>query len=46
MATLVHPHQEEAFGKAEELVRRNGIGDRELAIKILQTAFEEVIEDA
>ena len=43
--TFVDPHQEEAFAKAEELVRRNGIGDRELAIKVLQTAFEQVTEE-
>ncbi|GCE10026.1 hypothetical protein [Dictyobacter aurantiacus] len=44
-ATLVSPRQEEAFEKAAELVRRNKIGDRELAIQMFQTAFDEVIED-
>jgi hypothetical protein len=45
MERFVHPCQGEAFNKATELIERNGIGDRELAIKILQTAFEEVTEE-
>jgi hypothetical protein len=45
MGRFVHPRQGEAFDKATKLIERNGIGDRELAIKILQTAFEEVTEE-
>ena len=30
--------------KAEDLIRRNGVGDREKAVALLQQQFEEVVE--
>jgi hypothetical protein len=34
----------EAYKRAEDLIRRNGPGDREKAVAMLQSAFEDVVE--
>jgi hypothetical protein len=36
----------EAYNKAQDYMRRNGVGDREEAVSILKNAFEEVFEVA
>jgi hypothetical protein len=45
-ATFSNFSQQEAdtIHKAEDLIRRNGPGDREKAVALLQGAFEEVME--
>jgi len=45
-ATFANFSQEEAdiIHKAEDLIRRNGPGDREKAVALLQGMFEEVME--
>lgn len=45
-ATFSNFNQQEAdiIKRAEDLIRRNEVGDREKAIALLQTLFEEVME--
>ena len=37
-------HEADGIKKAEDLIRRNEVGDREKAVALLQQTFEEVVE--